>query len=250
MPDDFTNFESKVKMYSLSNENTLRSGLTSCVRFAPGVLPEACGSDTGVSPDNAQETSQTDPFKVKENRSVWFLMRAAYGQEMKAKDILEGEGVEVFLPVVNKVRLVNGRRRLVRASLIPNFLFVRSTEKAMKRYVGMPKLEFLHHYYVPNKDENGCPVGEKGIKPLVIPDDQMEKFMMWHAVDDDNKMFIPDGTLVVCEGDKVKITKGKFAGLSGFVCRVKRQTRVGVNIEGLGTIVTAYVPKAFLVKEE
>ena len=70
MPDDFTNFESKVKMYSLSNENTLRSGLTSCVRFAPGVLPEACGSDTGVSPDHVQETSQTDPFKVKENGAV------------------------------------------------------------------------------------------------------------------------------------------------------------------------------------
>ena len=30
---------------------------------------------------------------------VWFLMRAAYGQEQKAQEFLEAKGIETFLPL-------------------------------------------------------------------------------------------------------------------------------------------------------
>lgn len=63
-------------------------------------------------------------------------------------------------------------------------------------------------------------------------------------------MFISDTESDISKGDKVKIISGKFTGFSGFVCRVKRQTRVGVTINGFGTIVTAYVPKAFYKKSQ
>lgn len=30
---------------------------------------------------------------------VWFLMRAAYGQEQKAQEFLKAKGIETFLPL-------------------------------------------------------------------------------------------------------------------------------------------------------
>lgn len=46
----------------------------------------------------------------------------------------------------------------------------------------------------------------------------------------------------------MKIVRGKFVGFEGKVCRIKGQTRVGLIIEGIGTIFTAYIPKDYLEK--
>ncbi len=177
---------------------------------------------------------------------VWYLMRVAYGREEIARKVLEEEGIETFLPTIARVRLRNGKKRRVIESLIPNLLFVKSTEKELKKYIGQPPLEFLHHYYVPNKDSSGNPIGKKGIKPLIIPDNQMVQFQRWHNVDDDNKLFLTENASKIKEGNKVRIIQGKFSGIMGFVCRVKQQSRVGIHIKGLGTVITAYIPKAFL----
>lgn len=163
-------------MCSLSNENTRRGGQTSNTGFASDVSPRTCKSAKGVSPRSVRRQSADPPDKP-DQEAVWFLMRAAYGQERKSKDILEAENIEVFLPVTNKMRIIGGKRKLITESLIPNFLFVHTTERMIRKYVGSPGLSFLHHYYIPNKDENGCPIGKSGIKPLIVPDDQMESFL-------------------------------------------------------------------------
>ena len=75
---------------------------------------------------------------------VWFLMRAAYGQEGKAKDYLESKGIETFLPLTEKSYICRGKVRHKQVSLIPNFLFVKSNEKEMKKYVGKGDLTFFH----------------------------------------------------------------------------------------------------------
>lgn len=241
----------KIMMDSLPNENPRRGGQSSRIGVDAGASPRTYHTDIGVSPSSAprrkDDPPETDSGQEQED-TVWFLMRAAYGQERKAKEVLEADNIEVFLPMTNKMHLVNGKRKCITESLIPNFLFVHSTERLMKKYVGCPKLNYFHHYYIPNKDENGIPIGKNGRKPLVIPDDQMEAFFKWYEAEDDNKMFVSDGSVKIVKGDKVKITQGKFIGFCGFVCRVKRQTRVGVTIDGLGTIVTAYIPRAFLTK--
>lgn len=175
-------------------------------------------------------------------------MRAAYGQEKKAKDFLEAKGIEVFLPVQEKCIVQNGKRKNKQVSLIPNFLFVKSTEAEMKKYVGKGELGFFHHYYVPYRDETGRMVGRKGIKPLVIPAKQMNFFIKWNAVEEEDKLFVPDAKFKFTKDDKVKIVRGKFVGFEGKVCRIKGQTRVGLIIEGVGTIFTAYIPKDYLEK--
>lgn len=233
-------------MCSLPNETSRRGGETSNTGFTSVVLPENKNYVSGVSPDNAP--TEDDFSKETKEESSWFLMRVSYGREEKAKEILELNGVEVFLPMTQKER--GGVNKIVKkGSLIPNLLFVRSTENTLNQYVGKPGLEFLHYYYVPNYDSEGRPIGLRGIKPLIIPDDQMASFRRWHDVEDPHKMFMPKTALEFNPGERVRIIEGKFKGIIGYVCRVKRQRRVGVHIEGLGIIVTAYIPKDFLKKE-
>lgn len=80
------------------------------------------------STDNIKTASSTENVE----EAVWFLMRAAYGQEKKAKDYLEAKGIEVFLPMQEKRFVQNGKCKNKQVSLIPNFLFVKSTEVEMK----------------------------------------------------------------------------------------------------------------------
>ena len=48
------------------------------------------------------------------------------------------------------------------------------------------------------------------------------------------------------EGDHVVVTGGAFAGVEGIVMKYRHQKRVFVQLQGVGTYATAYVPSAFL----
>ena len=173
--------------------NSLNSGVskvsTSPHSIHNGVTPNYMSKQSAHSTlNNISAASSTDNVE----EAVWFLMRAAYGQEKKAKFFLEAKGIEVFLPMKEKCCILNGKRKTKQVSLIPNFLFVKSTETEMKNYVGKGELDFFHHYYVPHKDETGKKIGKNGIKPLVIPEQQMNFFIKWNAVEEEDKLFVPD----------------------------------------------------------
>lgn len=51
-------------------------------------------------------------------------------------------------------------------------------------------------------------------------------------------------------GEQVRIIDGNFKGVTGTVARYKGQQRVAVVIDDLLTVVTAYVPSAFLENKE
>ena len=50
------------------------------------------------------------------------------------------------------------------------------------------------------------------------------------------------------KGQVVRIIEGKFKGVTGTVARYQGQQRVGIVIDGLLTVATAYVPSVFLKK--
>ena len=180
----------------------------------------------------------------------WFLMRAAYGQEKKAEEILmQMEGVEsAYVPQWYKVRVFAGKKKRILVSIIPNNIFVRSKESVLAKLVGREPLSFLHFSYQPHKDEFGRPIGT-GRTPVVIPDRQMDSFRRWVDADAEDKIF-RQTSFIFKENDLVRVTEGVFEGLVGHIVRLKGQTRVGVNIDGIGFISTAYIPKNCLEKIE
>ena len=172
----------------------------------------------------------------------WYLMRVSYGREKKVFEHLDGLGIQVFYPTYPKIYIRNGKKIKTISSLIPNTLFVYSTENKLRQFIGKPPIPYFHHYYNQTNNE----LGKKRI-PIVVPDKQMEDFIKWCDVDDNDKIY-RSTYFNFKKNDIVLVTCGPFKGFKGCVVRIKWQTRIGVNIDNIGFVCTSYIPKAFLEK--
>lgn len=83
-------------------------------------------------------------------------------------------------------------------------------------------------------------------EPLIVPDDQMECFRIICQADADDIVVSTDKIEKFQKGQTVRIIEGKFKGVVGTVARYQGQQRVGIVIDGLLTLATAYVPTTFL----
>ena len=176
----------------------------------------------------------------------WYVLRTTYGQEKKAYDYMQSKGVEVFLPTEMVVRLVKGKRRKLEVSLIPNMFFAYGTEEELKSFVfdnvNLPFLRFYYRFYQEGR--------LKMKPPLIVPASQMRSFRIICETRDDNTIVSTRVIPRFQRGDMVRVVEGKFKGVVGRVVKYKAQQRVGMIIDGLVSVATAYVPDAFLERIE
>ena len=172
----------------------------------------------------------------------WYALRTTYGREKKAYDYLTAKGITAFYPTTNVVKLIKGKRKVVTESRLPNIFFAYGTEEQLKEYVyDNVNLPFLRFYY------RHIHEGNRIIKtPLIVPDYQMESLKIICAADADNTIVSLAEVTKFEKGQLVRVVDGVFKGVVGRVARWQGQQRVGVVVEGLVTMVTAYVPNAFL----
>ena len=196
-------------------------------------------SQTGVSTNNVLSRTSVDTDK---DTPHWYALRTTYGREKKAYDYLLGKNVVAFYPTLKSVKLVDSKRITVEESRIPNIFFAYGTEEDLKTFVyDNVNLPYLRFYY------RHTHVGNKIVKaPLVVPDNQMNSLKIICAADSDDIIASTEEVEKFKTGQKVRITEGKFAGVTGIVARYQSQQRVGIVIDGLLTVCTAYVPSAFL----
>lgn len=217
------------------------------VGFASDTLPEVqkpslvVDSRTGVSTRYVRSKEPLETPSGKEH-SQWYALRTTYGREKRACDYLAGKNIEVFYPTLKRIKLVGGKRVTIEESRIPNLFFARGTEEEISSFVfDNVNLPFLRFYY------RHTHVGNKRIKmPLVVPEKQMNSLKRICSVDSDDIITSTDEITKFREGQKVRVNEGKFKGVVGIVARYHGQQRVGVIIDGLLTVCTAYVPSAFL----
>ena len=81
---------------------------------------------------------------------------------------------------------------------------------------------------------------------MVVPAYQMDNLKIICTSDADNVIISTEEVQKFKTGHLVEVVDGKFKGFVGRVARWQGQQRVGIIIDGLATVVTAYVPKAFL----
>jgi transcription antitermination factor NusG len=191
-------------------------------------------SQTGVSTRNALSgTNQT---------KGWYVLRTTYGRERKAHAyITQNKGIS-FCPTTHIVKEINGKRKEIEVSLIPNLLFAYGTEKEIQQYVyDNTHLPYLRYYY--RQVLNGTKVIRQ---PLTVPDADMESFRL--ICEQEKQDIVVQATEVTKfkTGQRVRVIFGPFAGVEGRVARFKGQQRVGIVINGLLTVTTAYVPNGFL----
>ena len=220
-----------------------------CAGLTSNALPEAQStvsaesSQTGVSTRNAHIASKP---KAQREADIphWYALRTTYGREKKAYDYLTAKGITAFYPTTNVVKLIKGKRKVVTESRLPNIFFAYGTEEQLKEYVyDNVNLPFLRFYY------RHIHEGNRIIKtPLIVPDNQMESLKIICAADADNTFVSLVKVPKFEKGQLVKVTDGAFKGVTGRVARWQGQQRVGVVMEEIGTIVTAYIPNAFIEK--
>ena len=129
-------------------------------------------------------------------------------------------------------------------SRLPNIFFAHATEDELKSYVyDNVNLPFLRFYY------RHFHVGRETAKePLIVPDHQIESLRIICASEENDIILVPSDEQKFTQGQTVRVIAGNFKGVVGKVARYCGQQRVGVVIDGLLTIATAYIPTAYLEK--
>lgn len=244
------NNESKKHTPALPNADARRGGKNpSCAGLTSNALPEAQSivsaesSQTGVSTRSVHILSKS---KVQKEDEIphWYALRTTYGREKKAYDYLTAKGITAFYPTINSVKLINGKRKVVTESRLPNIFFAYGTEEQLKSFVyDNVNLPFLRFYY------RHVHVGRRIEKiPLIIPDNQMDSLKIICAADADNTFVSLVKVPKFEKGQLVRVIDGAFKGVTGRVARWQGQQRVGIVVDDLITIATAYIPNAFIEK--
>ena len=240
----------KVDEWTSEDVHTSGGGeLPPCAGLTSNALPEAQStvsaesSQTGVSTRNAHILSRPKAQK-EEDFPHWYDLRTTYGREKKAYDYMTAKGITAFYPTTEVVKLIKGKRKVVTESRLPNIFFAYGTEEQLKTFVyDNVNLPFLRFYY------RHVHVGRRIDKrPLVVPNYQMESLKIICAANTDNTIVSLEKVQKFEKGQLVKIVDGAFKGVVGKVARWQGQQRVGIVVDDLVTVVTAYVPSAFLEK--
>ena len=222
-----------------------RTGLT------PDALPEAStpvvaeNSQTGVSTEYALSATPPTPEAPKITRkgeAHWYVLRATYGRTKDCYEYLVEHGIEAYHPTIRVYRMVDGKRKKVEESRLPNLFFAHGTKEALQTFVydnvNLPHLRF---YY--RRTGLGSDIKPE---PLIVPDHQMKSLKIICAQEEADKIIVPASDHHFENGDTVIVTGGDFKGVIGKVARYCKQPRVGVIIDSFLTIATAYVPRGYL----
>lgn len=238
----------KVDEWTSTDVHTPGGGeLPPCAGLTSNALPEtqstisAESSQTGVSTRNAHIASKS---KAQKEIDVphRYALRTTYGREKKAYDYMTAKGITAFYPTTSVVKLIKGKRKVVTVSRLPNIFFAYGTEEEIKTFVyDNVNLPFLRFYY------RHIHIGRKIEKtPMIVPNYQMDSLKIICAADVDNTIVTLDEVPKFEKGQLVRVIDGAFKGVIGRVARWQGQQRVGVVVDELVTVCTAYVPSAFL----
>ena len=240
----------KVDEWTSNDGHTLGGGeFPPCAGLTSNALPEAQStisaesSQTGVSTKNALLVTKP---KAQREADIphWYALRTTYGREKKAYDYLTAKGITAFYPTTNVVKLIKGKRKVVTESRLPNIFFAYGTEEQLKEYVyDNVNLPFLRFYYRHIHERNTIKK-----TPLIVPDNQMDSLKIICAADADNTFVSLVKVPKFEKGQLVRVIDGAFKGVTGRVARWHGQQRVGVVVDDLVTMATAYIPSAFLEK--
>jgi len=147
------------------------------------------------------------------SKSHWYVAIVNNNTEKSSAARLNNLGIENYLPTQAEVRVwKNGRRAKIDRVVIPSIVFIYCTEQKRREIVGYP---FINRFMT---NKAATSVNSAG-KPLAtVPEEQIDrlKFMLGQS---DIPVTITDKPYKA--GDKVRVIRGRLAGLEGEVMDLK-----------------------------
>lgn len=219
-----------------------------CAGLTSNAIPEAQStvsaesSQTGVSTRSVHILSKSKVQKRK--KFLIGMLYVPHTVERKGIRLHDSQRHHCFLSYYKHCKTYKGKRKVVTESRLPNIFFAYGTEEQLKFFVyDNVNLPFLRFYY------RHVHVGRRIEKiPMIVPDYQMDSLKIICAADADNTIVSLAEVPKFKQGQMVRVIDGAFKGVVGRVARWQGQQRVAVVLEELVTVVTAYVPSAFLEK--
>lgn len=170
---------------------------------------------------------------------VWFAMSATFGRELKARDFLDKNGVECFIPM--KYQMVNDRkqgnkvRKLVPA--ISNLIFVHTTKERIQNLKS--SVDYLQYLTMPVAGKN---------VPIIVPDCQMQPFIAVCETHDEKLVYLSPDEINLDKGTPVRIVGSSFDGVEGTFVKVqkRRKKQVVVLVQGVAAVMIAEFSDGYL----
>ena len=214
-----------------------------CTELSSDALPkvenssQSENSDTGVSTHFVPLPKEIMASRRAAHQPHWYAIRCTYGRERKAYEFFSKNGIEAFYPTITNTKSTDGKTETIVESRLPNLLFAFGSYEQLKKYVfdNHDDTKYLRFYYNMHHD------GTK--EPLVVPQWQMISLMKICDADAEDKHLEPFVVEKFKVGQLVRVKDGPFAGVEGIVKRYKGQQRIGIVVDGLFTITTAYIAK-------
>lgn len=170
----------------------------------------------------------------------WYALKVFYNRVFEVERLLAQDGVKTYIPQRYVDVTIGGKTVRRREPAVSSLMFVRRTQK----YV----LDLQQRL------KSICPLmayfDRETRKPAVIPDREMDLFMLVTSTDDPGLEYLNDDPGDLKSGDRVRVTEGVFKGAEGYIKRIKGDRRLIVSIEGVVAVATTYIPGCFLEKIE
>lgn len=187
---------------------------------SPAVLPSASADGC------PQEVPDDKDFQ-------WYVMRSTYCREMKARELLETDGFECYVPV-RTVRIERGGKLITKVvPVVHNLVFVFSSRALITPWKRTHEIGASLRYNIDRSTG----------KPMVVNKKVMDDFIRVTREADDI-LFLDNPEVVVAKGQRVEIIVGPFKGVQGRVLRIRRDRRVVVSIEGIVAAAMASMPQS------
>ena len=164
----------------------------------------------------------------------WYVAIVNHGTERLCCNKLKEAGFESYLPLQTVVRRYsNGRKKKVDRLVLPSKVFVRATEQErLKQVVTLP----LVNRFLADRARKASPGAAS--PAAIIPDEEMRMFRIM-LEQEDYPVSLEESLVAFSSGDRVRVSRGKLAGLEGTVKQAedgKRFLYISLSILGAARV--------------
>ena len=164
---------------------------------------------------------------VEKDKKYWYAIYVRSRSEKKVVAQLEDIGVEVFLPLITRIKQWSDRKKKVEEPLFKSYVFVHSTTKQhipILNVYGVIKFVTFEH------------------QAVVVPENQIVAIKRYIDDFDEKERELTNAELQI--GDMVRITNGPMQGLIGRLQSIKDKRQIIVYIEAVGQYIPVSISRA------
>ena len=147
----------------------------------------------------------------------WYAVYVKSRYEKKTAKLLEDRHIEVYLPLLNRLKQWSDRKKMVEEPLFKSYIFVRTD---LKNYYDILNTPGIVRF-----------IGFEG-RPAPVPDNQIVAVKQFVGEYDDACDY--DELQNLSEGQMVEIVYGEMRGLIGRLVSLQGKKRLIVDIESVG----------------